>query len=91
MKNWSAFKHTKILGIPLVAGPGDRPGNAPDWVYKWWNRAINAWLDLMMGLVICAVFATLYALHELHQEQPAVFHKLMTGGALSFTAHGNGE
>lgn len=72
------IKNRKIFGIPLYNEPGMRPGNAPEWVYRWWKRAIKAWTDLMGGVLIAVVAMNVYALHVLHQEKPWLFYRLVT-------------
>ncbi len=52
MRRRFKIKNPKIFGIPLYVEPGMRPGNAPDWVYKWWNRGVRAWAGLMIGGLI---------------------------------------
>lgn len=71
------IKNRTIFGIPLYAEPHMRPGDGPEWAYRWWNRLLNAWMDLMMGLLIFAFVDMIYTLSVLYEERPDFYFRVM--------------
>lgn len=71
------IKNRMIFGIPLYAEPHMRPGNAPEWFYKWWDRFLNTVMDLVMGLLIVGFVNMIYSLNVLYKEHPGFYFKVM--------------